>query len=60
MSAFWKIRFQLQSLMRLEEGQDLVEYALIIALVAISLVLSLHSLTNAVSSVFAKISSQLA
>jgi pilus assembly protein Flp/PilA len=55
-----KLYVMFQDLMNREEGQDLVEYALIIALVSIALVVSLSTLTNAVSSVFAKISSQLA
>jgi pilus assembly protein Flp/PilA len=54
-----KLYVMFQDLMNREEGQDLVEYALIIALVSIALVVSLSTLTNAVSSVFAKISSQL-
>jgi hypothetical protein len=32
---FWRIRLKLQSLTMREEGQDLVEYALVISLVAI-------------------------
>jgi pilus assembly protein Flp/PilA len=42
-----------------EEGQGLVEYALIIALVAILLVVALTTLNGQLSSVFSNISSSL-
>lgn len=42
-----------------EEGQDLAEYALIIALVSIALVLALGALTGAISTIFSRISSTL-
>ena len=38
-----------------EEGQDLVEYALIIALVSIALVLALGALAGGISGVFSEI-----
>jgi Flp pilus assembly pilin Flp len=37
-SAFWKINFRLQNLILQEEAQDLVEYALVLALIAIAVV----------------------
>lgn len=42
-----------------DEGQDLVEYALIIALVSIALVTALQALSGAISGVFATISTDL-
>lgn len=42
-----------------EEGQDLVEYALIIALVSIALVLALTGLTGNISTVFSTIGAKL-
>ncbi|MCL4465979.1 MAG: Flp family type IVb pilin [Chloroflexi bacterium] len=49
-----------QSLLaRREEGQGLVEYALIIALVAILIILALLALKNQVSSTFSTIVSGL-
>jgi len=58
-SVLGKIRSRLQSLLRQEEGQDLVEYALIIALVAISAVVSLKSVTTAIAAVFTSIGNKL-
>ena len=54
-----KLYVMFQNLMNREEGQDLVEYALIIALVSIALVVSLGSLTTAISGVFSSIAKQL-
>ena len=54
-----KLYVMLQDLMNREEGQDLVEYALIIALVSIALVVSLNSLTTAITGVFTTISGKL-
>lgn len=46
---------QFKTMMRDEEGQGLVEYALIIALVSIALVLSLQALTGGIAGVFTTI-----
>jgi Flp pilus assembly pilin Flp len=45
-SAFLKIRFGLLSLISQEEGQDLVEYALVISLVAVGLVAAVGSFSS--------------
>ncbi|MBI1747797.1 MAG: Flp family type IVb pilin [Acidobacteria bacterium] len=44
---------------REEEGQDMVEYALIIALVAVVIVASLKSVGTTIESVFKNIESKL-
>lgn len=44
---------------REESGQGLTEYALIIALVAVALVLALITLKNGISNVFSKAQTQL-
>ena len=46
-SAFWKIRSGLQSLILHEEGQDMVEYALLLLLAVIALVVSVGSFATA-------------
>ena len=62
-----KLMMQLQSLerwivrrLRREEGQGLVEYALIIALVAIALVVALTGLKDGITNTFTSITSNLA
>ena len=42
-----------------EQGQDLVEYALLVALVSLAAVASLNGLASAISGVFTNISSSL-
>jgi len=42
-----------------EEGQDLVEYALLIALVAIAAIAFIPGLTNAIGDVFSRIAQAL-
>ena len=54
-----KLYVMFQDLMNREEGQDLVEYALIIALVSIALVVSLNGLTTAITTVFTSIAAKL-
>ncbi|MGD0859399.1 MAG: Flp family type IVb pilin [Terracidiphilus sp.] len=49
----------MQSLLLQEGGQDLVEYALIIALVALAAVTSLKSVETAIAGVFTTINGKL-
>ncbi len=49
-----------QSLKNGEEGQDLVEYALLVALIALVCVSGVNNVATAVNSVFTNISSSLA
>jgi len=55
----WKIRFKLHSLVAHEEGQDLVEYALVIVLVSIASVASLGTLAHKITGVFSTIGADL-
>ena len=54
-----KIYVKLQGLKN-DEGQDLVEYALLVALVALATVAGVNNVATAVNSVFTNISSSLA
>jgi len=54
-----KLQLKLQELMNREEGQDLVEYALVIALVSVVAVTSLGTLATKITSVFAAIAGDL-
>jgi pilus assembly protein Flp/PilA len=49
-----------RDLMHREEGQDLVEYALLVALIALALVGGVKHVATAVNSVFTNVSSSLA
>jgi pilus assembly protein Flp/PilA len=49
-----------QSLVASEEGQDLVEYALLVCLIALAAVAGVDKVANGVTSVFTKVSSSLA
>jgi Flp pilus assembly pilin Flp len=49
----WALRFD-------AEGQDLVEYALLMCLICLSLISGINGIATAVNSTFSKISSSLA
>jgi len=55
-----KLFVKLQTLKSNEEGQDLVEYALLIALIALVCVTGVSKVATAVNTVFTNISSSLA
>jgi len=50
----------LQNLMAGEEGQDLVEYALLVCLIALAAIAGVDKVANGVTSVFTRVSSSLA
>jgi pilus assembly protein Flp/PilA len=50
-----KMYVKLQNLMDREEGQDLVEYALVVALIAFAAVASMKTLASNINSVFSNI-----
>jgi pilus assembly protein Flp/PilA len=54
-----KAYVKLQSLMAREEGQDLVEYALVVALIAFGAVTAMKSLSAEINVAFETISSDL-
>ena len=58
-NALLKLHVSLQTLMMQEEGQDLVEYALVLALVSVLAVASLTILSGKITSVFTAIGNQL-
>ncbi len=49
-----------QDLMNREEGQDLVEYALLVSLIALACISGVSSIAGAITAVFSKISTSLA
>ena len=57
---FLAMYVKLQNLMNREEGQDLVEYALLVCLIALAAITGVNKVAGAVTSVFSNISSSLA
>lgn len=58
-NAFLKLYVKMQTLMMQEEGQDLVEYALVLSLIVIGSVAILKTIGTQVTSIFAVINSDL-
>jgi pilus assembly protein Flp/PilA len=59
-NAILKLYLQFQNLTKSEEGQDLVEYALLVALVALAAITGVNKVASAVTTVFSQISASLA
>ena len=55
-----KMYIKLQNLMAREEGQDLVEYALVVALIAFGAVAGMKQLATGINTAFNTISADLA
>ena len=57
---FLNVYVKLQSLMHSEEGQDLVEYALVVALIAFGATVGMKALADGINTAFQNVSTQLA
>jgi pilus assembly protein Flp/PilA len=55
-----KLYIKLQNLANVEQGQDLVEYALLIALISLTVITSVSGVATAVNTVFSNVSNSLA
>jgi Flp pilus assembly pilin Flp len=55
-----RLYVKLQNLTNSEQGQDLVEYALLCSLIALALIASISTLAHAVNNAFTNVSSSLA
>jgi len=55
----WKLSSKMQSLMSREDGQDLIEYALVVALVALGATAGMSSLATGINTAFTNIATQL-
>ena len=53
------LRVKLQTMLANEEGQDLIEYALVVALIALGATAGMHSLANAINNAFFSVGSSL-
>jgi pilus assembly protein Flp/PilA len=56
---FLALYVKLQSLMTREEGQDLVEYALLVCLIALAAITGVNKVASAITTVFSNISASL-
>jgi pilus assembly protein Flp/PilA len=54
-----KLHIELQDLVSREEGQDLVEYALVVALIALSATVGMKSLASGINGAFDSVSVSL-
>ncbi|MGD0294720.1 MAG: Flp family type IVb pilin [Terracidiphilus sp.] len=57
---FFMSLVKFQNLVSNEEGQDLVEYALVVAIIALGATAAMQSLASAISNAFASISTAFA
>jgi pilus assembly protein Flp/PilA len=57
---FLALYVKLQNVMTREEGQDLVEYALLVCLIALAAITGVNKVATAVTTVFTNISNSLA
>ena len=55
-----RLQFKIQKLISGEEGQDLVEYALLVSLIALSAIAGVSHVATAVTKVFTNVSTSLA
>jgi pilus assembly protein Flp/PilA len=55
----WKLSIQIQSILKGEEGQDLIEYALLCALIALAATVGMGTLASDINNGFTTIGSKL-
>jgi pilus assembly protein Flp/PilA len=55
----WKLYVKMQNLMTREEGQDLIEYALVVALIAFAATVGMNTLASDINNAFASIGTTL-
>jgi pilus assembly protein Flp/PilA len=54
-----KLYFTLQGMMGQEEGQDLIEYALVVALIALAATAGMQTVANDINTAFSNIGTKL-
>jgi pilus assembly protein Flp/PilA len=54
-----KLAIKMQSFMREDEGQDLIEYALVVALIALAATAGMGTLANNINSAFVTVGTKL-
>jgi pilus assembly protein Flp/PilA len=58
-TTLWNLYSRLRNLMLREEGQDLVEYAMVFAVIALGTTAGMHTVAGGVSTVFTTIGATL-
>jgi pilus assembly protein Flp/PilA len=58
-TTLWNIYIRMQDLLRKEDGQDLIEYALIVALIAFAATAGMQSVASGLNSAFSNIANTL-
>jgi pilus assembly protein Flp/PilA len=55
----WKLSIRIQSILKGEEGQDLIEYALVVALIAFAATVGMGTLASDINAAFSTIGTKL-
>jgi pilus assembly protein Flp/PilA len=55
----WKLSIKIQNILKGEEGQDLIEYALVVALIAFAATVGMGTLASDINNAFSSIGSTL-
>jgi pilus assembly protein Flp/PilA len=55
----WQLSIKIQNLLSREEGQDLIEYALVVALIAFAATAGMGTLANDINTAFTNIGTKL-
>jgi pilus assembly protein Flp/PilA len=55
----WKLAIKIQNLLHRQEGQDLIEYALVVALIALAATSGMTSVATAINTAFTNIGTEL-
>ncbi len=58
-TALWNIYVRMQGLLSKEDGQDLIEYALVVALIAFAATAGMSSVANSINTAFGNIANTL-
>ena len=59
MNKLWMLSLKIQDVLKNEEGQDLIEYALVVALVALAATAGMTSLATGINTAFTNIATKL-
>jgi pilus assembly protein Flp/PilA len=55
----WKLSLKIQNMLSREEGQDLIEYALVVALIALAATAGMSTVATAINTAFTGIGTKL-